>query len=69
MDYFLQKPKPAVLVPAPARPDLAMFKSFTSDQLVPFHNSVFATETVVSPPKAKIAVLVAPQPATCSCSI
>ena len=36
------KPKAAVLVPAPAKEYLAVFKSLTSVQLVPFQVSVFA---------------------------
>ena len=42
--------------PAPPAPTLAVFKTFTSVQLVPFHSSVlFVTEGVV-PPKANAEV-------------
>jgi hypothetical protein len=52
------KASPAVLVPEPAKPTLAIFKLFTSVQLVPFQISVFKADTVVYPPKANAAVLV-----------
>ena len=48
-----------MLVPAPAKLVLPVFKSLTSVQLVPFQVSVNALE---GPPKAKAAVLV-PTPA------
>ena len=47
----------AVCVPKPAQVLCSVFKSLTSVQLVPFHNSVcFLGES--SPPKVKAAVLV-----------
>ena len=56
------KANPTVLVPAPPKPDLAIFKSFTSVQLVPFQVSVFATLVGTLPPNAKAAVCI-PSPA------
>jgi hypothetical protein len=58
------KAKAAVLdVPAPLPPDIGgAFKSFTSVQLVPFHNSVTA---VPPPPKANADVLVPALPKFC----
>ena len=48
--------KAAVCVPAPAKYLLAVFKSFTSVQLVPFQVSVSAETFGPYPPKAKAAV-------------
>ena len=46
------KANAAVCVPAFPKLSLAVFKLFTSDQVVPFQVSVFAVLTVaVSPPK------------------
>ena len=46
----------AVLVPAPAKRALAVFKSVVSVQLEPSHNSLLPVTGGVSPPKAKAAV-------------
>ena len=61
---FPPKANAAVFVPASPIPYLAVFKSFTSVQLVPFQDSVFPTAVVVNPPKASAAVFVAPHPPT-----
>jgi hypothetical protein len=45
-------------VPAPAKADLAVFKSFTSDQLAPLYCSVIATSPGEAPPKARVAAFV-----------
>ena len=65
---FPPKAKLAVLVPdlPPASSNLAVFKSLSSVQDVPFQDSVFPTlgpPYGVAPPKASAAVLVAPLPA------
>ena len=54
--------KAAVLVPVPAIPYLAVFRSPTSVQLDPFHNSLTATGAPVKPPKANAFVLLDPAP-------
>jgi hypothetical protein len=54
-----------VFVPAPAKAYLAVFKSFTSVQLVPFQDSVCCisySRWLKYPPKAKAAVLVPAPP-------
>ena len=43
-------------------PYLAVFKSFTSVQADPFHDSVIAVTGGVAPPNAKADVLSAPNP-------
>ena len=53
--------KAAVFVPVPAKPDLIVFKSFTSVQLVPFQISVAPVNVEAGglaefPPNAKAAV-------------
>ena len=48
--------KAAVLVPAGPIRNLAVFKSFTSVQLVPFQDSVTAVGDGLFPPKANAAV-------------
>ena len=55
------KARPAVAVPAPLTPYLAVFKFATSVHAVPFHFSLIAEPSSV-PPKAKAAVLLAPSP-------
>ena len=40
--------KAALAVPSPACPYLAVLRSFVSENTEPFHNSVFATSTVLS---------------------
>ena len=62
---FPPKAKAAVLVPATATCDLAVFKSPTSVQLEPSHASTFAIGGLLSapsPPTAKAEVLLAPAP-------
>ena len=59
------KAKAAVLVPAPATRYLAVPKSFTSVQLVPFQFSVLFLAGDAFPPKAKAAVLIPAAPAIC----
>ena len=49
-----------MLVPAPPRLDLPVFKLLTSVQFVPFQVSVLLLITPLSPPKAKAAVLDVP---------
>ncbi len=49
-------------MPAEPKSSLAVFKSLTSVQFVPFHVSVIAETEGAFPPKAKAAVLVAPHP-------
>ena len=52
----------AVVEPVPPNCPLAIFKSLTSTQLVPFHSSVFPVKVGVPPPKPKAAVEVPPDP-------
>ena len=52
------KAKAAGWSPAPPKVLLAVFKLFTSVQLVPFHDSVFAVFQGASPPKVKLDVVV-----------
>jgi hypothetical protein len=61
--------KAAVFVPPPAKYLLAVFKLFTSVQLVPFQVSVFPTGTVEAPPNPSAAVLSSCSCYTISCSI
>jgi hypothetical protein len=51
-------PKAEVLLPAPAKVFLAIFKSFNSVQEVPFQDSVSPTAAVVIPPNPKAVVFV-----------
>ena len=55
--------KADVFVPAPAKFLIAVFKSPTSVQLLPFQVSLTASLVDVYPPNAKAAVLLAPAPA------
>ena len=57
------KPKAAVLLPAPPKPFLAVFKSETSVQLLPFQDSVkflFPPVGLLNPPKTNEAVFEIP---------
>jgi hypothetical protein len=51
---FPPNAKPVVEVPAPPEPFLAVFKSFVSVQIEPFHDSVLPTAVVISPPKLQV---------------
>ena len=55
--------KKEVTGPAPANPCLAVFKSFTSVQAVPFQVSVLAYADGFAPPAIIADVLLAPSPA------
>ena len=53
----------ASVVPVPPIAYLPEFKSFTSDQLVPFHSSVSVLAPGVDPPKIKAVFVPVPAPA------